>query len=190
MAVVYLDRISFLSLFSILWKRMGRSEIFYFDISPRFRLWIRFFKWLGLLKKIPQAADFSLANMFNEDGESQCIEIVEKAQKICHEVTDNEISKSIFLKKMGNYFDYKKIILFLEKSLSEEIYDALLFLYAVGWHTHNRLSDEKQEVVFCLGKRFWSPYLKECADRLGIGLVEYQTGIFAEKGTVNSETPS
>ena len=55
----------------------------------------------------------------------------------------------------------------------------LLFLYATKWHAHNNSSDKSEKIVFCLKRRLWSPYLKERADRLGIGLLEYQEAVFS-----------
>ena len=70
MAILYLDRVSFLSLSAIICRRVRYSEIFYFDISPYSRLWIRLFTRLGLLHTQPKSFDFSRAGMLNKKGEN------------------------------------------------------------------------------------------------------------------------
>lgn len=177
MNIIYLDRLSFFSIFSIIRSKIDYSNIFYFNASSNSKKFIKIFQNLGMLKVEPVLAEFILGEIRDERGESRFIKIWENLRDICFKISNNEFAANTFLKGISKKFDFRKIVLFFEKILSEQINEKVVFINAAKWHAENKISCNKKSIIFFLEKDLWSDYLSRYMQSLNIKPVEYWTMI-------------
>ena len=77
MSIIYLDRLSFFSIFAVVRSKIDYSRIFYFNASSNIEKFTNLFIRFKLLKVRPQLVEFNLADIRNEKGECQFITITE-----------------------------------------------------------------------------------------------------------------
>lgn len=177
MNVIYLDKLSFFSLVAVLGARMDYAGVYYFNTSSCGERIARLFSALRLVKSRPQFAQFHLANIRDEKGEAQSVKISEDIRDICLELSDKELAHNSFLQGFGQHFDFRKILLFFEKVVAEEINESVVLVNAAHWHAINEVGVSDGDVVFFLEKNLWSRYLVDYASRLDIKATEYRTFI-------------
>ena len=100
MNIIYLDRLSFFSIFSIIWSRIDYSHIFYFNASPNGKKLIKIFRKLRILKVEPLLAEFILGEIRDEKGGCRFIKIWEDLRDICFEISEKELKNNNFLEKI------------------------------------------------------------------------------------------
>ena len=93
-------------------------------------------------------AEFILGEIRDERGESRFIKIWEDLRDICFKISDNEFAANTFLKGISKKIDFRKIVLFFEKILSEQINDKVVFINTAKWHAENKVNSDKNSVVF------------------------------------------
>jgi len=130
-----------------------------------------------MLRIEPVLAEFILGEIRDERGESRFIKIWEDLRDICFEISNNEFAANTFLKGISKKFDFRKIVLFFEKILSEQINDKVVFINTAKWHAENKVNSDKKSVVFFFEKNLWSDYLSRYMQSLNIKPVEYWTMI-------------
>lgn len=175
MNIIYLDRLSSFSIFSIIRSNIDYSHIFYFNASPNSKKLIKIFRKLRILKVEPLPADFVFGEIRDEKGGCRFIKIWEDLRDICFEISEKELKNNNFLKKFNTRFDFRKIVLFFEKIVAEEINDKVVFVHAAKWHADNKIISNEKSVIFFLEKDLWSDYLCRYMSRLGIRPIEYRT---------------
>jgi hypothetical protein len=174
---IYIDRLSLFSLLSIICSGTRYSHIFYFNTTTKAGTIAKIFRMLGVLKSEPQLVDFHITDLRDEKGESPLLKIMGiDINNICYEISDREFANNIFLKKFSLYFDFRKILLFFEKILYDEIYDIVFFINITKWHAENRINSDESVVLF-LKKGQWVSYLSHYITGLNIKPVEYVAGI-------------
>lgn len=175
MNIIYLDRLSFFSIFSIIRSNIDYSHIFYFNTSHNSKKLIKIFRKLRILKVEPLPADFILGEIKDKKGGCRFMKIWEDLRDICFEISENELKNNDFLKKCNTRFDFRKIVLFFEKIVTEEINNKVVFVYAAKWHADNKINSDEKSIIFFLEKDLWSNYLCQYMNRLGIKPIEYRT---------------
>ena len=177
MNIIYLDRLSIFSIFSIIWSRIDYPHIFYFNASPNGKKLIKIFRKLRILKVEPLLAEFILGEIRDEKGGCRFLKIWEDLRDICFEISEKELKNNNFLKKFNTHFDFRKIVLFFEKIVAEEINDKVVFVHAAKWHADNKIISNEKSVIFFLEKDLWSDYLSRYIQSLNIKSVDYCTMI-------------
>jgi len=172
--IIYLDRLSLFSIFSIIRSKTDYSNIFYFNASPNSKKLIKIFCKLRILKVEPLLAEFILGEIRDEKGGCRFFKIWEDLRNICFEISEKELKNNNFLKKFNTHFDLRKILLFFEKILTEQINDKVVFINVAKWHADNKIISNEKSVIFFLEKDLWSKYLSRYLDRLGMKSVEYR----------------
>ncbi|MFQ5787057.1 MAG: hypothetical protein ACE5H1_03670, partial [Thermodesulfobacteriota bacterium] len=147
MHIVYIDRLSFFSLLSVVCSRIEYSHIFYFDTTSYAERFAKLYAKLGILKVDPKLAKFQLANVRDESGECQFFKLIGEINKICSKISDKEFVNSIFLRKVSRYFDFRKLLLFFEKLLARELSDTITFINVARWHARYKVNFTGNSVV-------------------------------------------
>lgn len=173
MDIVYLDRLSFFSLLSVLRSRIEYSHIFYFNAAKNAEKAVKFFTRLKLLKVEPQPAEFILADVKDEKGECQLAAIVEDVRNISLRIREKDLINDSFLNHFSSHFDINKVLLFFEKIHAEQIYETVVFIRVSKWHAFREVNSQGKNVVFFLEKDLWSAPLSERAFSLNVRLHKY-----------------
>jgi len=175
---IYVDRLSLFSLLSIICSGIKYSHIFYFNTTANAGTIAKIFGMVGVLKSEPQLVDFHITDLRDEKGESPLTKIMGvDINNICYEISDKEFANNTFLKRFSLYFDFRKILLYFEKILYDDIYDIVFFINVAKWYAKYRVNSDDKSVVLFLKKGPWSSYLSHYITRLNIKPVEYWPGI-------------
>lgn len=175
MNIIYLDKLSFFSLFSLFFSRIDYSHIFYFNTSPIIKKFVKLFSMLGMLKAEPLPADFILGEIRDKKGGCRFIKIWEDLRNICFEISEGKLKNNNFWEIFSTCFGFREIVFFFEKIVAEEINDKVVFAHAAKWHADNKISSNEKSIIFFLEKDLWSKYLCQSMNRLGIRPIEYRT---------------
>lgn len=175
MNIIYIDKLSFFSLLSVICSRINYSYIFYFDIFSSGKFFAEILVKLGLLKVIPRLAEFRLADIRDEKGECQFFRITDDLKNICFEISDKKFATNDFLKRFANHFDFRKVLFFFEKTLCEEIKEVVVFINVAKWHAKNVASYNGEKIIFFLEKNLWSDFLSQYSIRFNITPYQYRT---------------
>lgn len=175
MSIVYIDELSIFSLMSLIFSRTNYEAVFYFNTTQFADKLSSLLTKVGILYAKPKLAEFFLADIKDEKGTLKVFTICTDLREICFEIADKEFTNSDFLRNFGQYFDFKKLLLFFRKSLSHMMYDTFIYLNVAKWHAKNKVNIPVSSTVFFLEKSFWSHYLLKYTLKLNVRLVEYQT---------------
>jgi hypothetical protein len=178
MSSIYVDRLSLFSLLSIICSGIKYSHIFYFNTTANVSAIAKIFGMLGVLKCEPQLIDIRITDVRDEKGECTLLKIKGiDINNICYEISDREFANNFFLRKFSHYFDYSKIIFFLEKALYDDIHDIVAFINVTKWYAGNRVNSDNKPVVLFLKKGPWFSYLSHYITGLNMKPVKYGSGI-------------
>lgn len=177
MNIIYIDILSVFSLLAIIRSRIAYSHIFYFNTTSKGKRFAKVVMSLGLLKVVPQEAEFQLSEITDEKGNCQSFKITDNIKDICFEISDKEFDNNRFLKRFSNHFDFKRIVFFLRKVLAYEINDIVVFINVAKWHVDNKVSLTNKSVFFFMEKSLWHRYLSQYVTRLNMKPVKYRSMI-------------
>lgn len=172
--VVYIDRLCFSSLLKLALSAAKHSRVFYFDSSEKITKAANFAARFKLLKAEPQPLKFQVRDITNEQGEIIATKILEDIRDICFSISDKELGRNIFLKRFYRHFDSRKLLLFFEKVVENDIKNSVVLTNAARWHAMDKLKLSGAAVLFFTEKGLWSRYISLYAASLNIRTVEYR----------------
>lgn len=175
--VIYIDRLSFYSLISLILSGKKYSRIIYFNISSTVKKLLKIFLLFKVVKVMPEFVEFCLADILDEKGESQFIRIIEETKIICMKIGQKEFVNSFIIKNMGKHFDIDKLLIYFEKAVSVEIEEPIVFINIAVWHARNKISEKDTSIMFFMENSLWFKYLAQYAGRFNIRLIKYRTMI-------------
>lgn len=177
--VIYIDRLSFYSLIAVILSGKKYSHIIYFNISLTVKKLLKGLLLFKVVKVMPELLEFHLADVCDEKGKLQFFKITEDILNICKKIEKRRLRNENFLKMMGKYFNFEKLLLYYKKVISNEIYEVICFINVAVWYTRERFSEYggKMNIYFFLEKNLWSKDIIDFANKFNIELVEYKVPI-------------
>jgi hypothetical protein len=173
--IIYVDRLSARSLFALSCSRTRYSDIYFFGITSTAQRAIDWLVKLKVLRSRPCAAGFSLADMRDEKGECQFVVITEDATALCREISAREFSGSRTLQRMAQGLDLRKVVLFFEKALFEQIKMQVVYLHAARWHARTVKEAGEAKLFLLMEKSPWPRSLSYYAASRKVSVIAYRT---------------
>lgn len=177
MRIVYIENLTVWSAIVLGISRKKCKYIFYFNASFLGKKMAALLVRLRCLNTPPQLAAFCVGEIFDDRGEGQPVRIQQDIMKLCIEISDKELKDNGFLKALGSEFNFKKMILFFEKIIAQEIHNTVVFVNVAWWHAGKLVGHSDRHIEFFLEKSLWSRFVSAYAATFGIKAVEYTTGI-------------
>lgn len=173
MTDLYIDRLSFFSLYKFVFYAKEVSQIYYFNVSPGIKIFVELFTNLGLIKSQPQEVEFTLSDIKDKDGGSLYARIFHDIDTICRKIKEDELRKKRIIQVFGSHFNINKILLFFEKVIGEEIKGQIIYYHAALCHAEAKNGHNTADIICLAQKSHWSKYLSEYGEKLNIKTYSY-----------------
>ncbi len=174
MHILFVDKITVLSLLKVLAAKHGVMEVWYFeDINAPLQRLIRLFVRLGLIRAEVRQVEYHVGQILNGGGQSPAIELHNDARDICSKIKTDILSKMPLVKRMESIWSPEKVILFFEKMIEPEVRLECLRIGLVDWIMRTRLGMPNSQCSLLIGHKQWLPYVKAYARQREIRLLSY-----------------
>jgi hypothetical protein len=111
----------------------------------------------------------------DEEAGSLIPKTTEDTMIVCKQICEKEFLKNKIILAFENRFDLKKILLFFNKILEEEIKKSIVLCNVVFLHAREEFKRDAGAVIFYTEHGLWSSYLSDYASQLGIRARKHRT---------------
>ncbi|MCL0053648.1 hypothetical protein M1N45_01445, partial [Dehalococcoidia bacterium] len=178
--MIYIDRLSTTSIFQMLpaalanlIRRRRRLSLVYFSASAKGESFLGVFRRLGLM--LGEEAEYSYVDVRDASGASAIPWAEEMGSlPVCHLVSADLFQASSAVSKMARRFDRERLLLYLEKSLSEDVTPHIIRIGVVSWFRRTRESGDGAKAIYLAARNPWLSYLREIALENGVTLRGYR----------------
>lgn len=170
MNVIYIDNLSFASLFVLVRLRRIYSHIYYLEKTKKVMSLVRVMQRLKLIKTEPLPISFTLSEIAEEG--SHYFRISEDITHLCKEIEGKELVSNSIIKLAAEDFDTNKLFLFCKKIIGREIEMPVIYINAVKWHSGTQVIGEPA-VYFLLKNQVFFRYLFEYGKHQGVKVIKY-----------------
>ena len=179
--MVFVDRVSPTSLLYLLpaamMKRVRERAAFrfhYFSASSTGRRLLGFLQRLGLMAG--EEADFSWADIQDADGVHVGMQYeFRDTLPLCSAVRSAAFEANSLVARFATRFDRGRLLLYLEKSLDEQLRPTLMRIYVVSWYQRTLDGAGGHKAVYYLARTPWLRYLQEYSNERGLNLRGYMS---------------
>lgn len=171
--ILFVDKISFLSLLRILGCGRSFQSIIHFEPTTTPSRWgLSILYKLRLIRTEIQQIQNNISELRNNEGESY-IEIFNEIKAICTKIREEHIINNSLINIMASEWDKKKIILHFEQVIEKEIKLECLRIGLIEWILRSYFNLTNNNAVLMVERKQWFPYLKTYAETQGIRMVQY-----------------
>lgn len=201
MRIAYIDKLSLCALAATALSKTRYTDLYYFEGSSGWKRVIGWFVKLKIFPSMPRQVEFRLADIRDDNGESQFVKFTEDTNALCRELGRKEFAGNSFVRSVSRHFDVDKLLLFFEKTIHQEINRKVIYVNTARWHA-KRTFDGAAKFSFFMQKDLWSAYLGAYASSREIPAIEYRTmisshtadcltrGVFMVAGKIRSAVTS
>ena len=172
--MIIVDRLSLRSLIYLLphlvrqkVARHAPVDLRYFDATSKGSRFAKVYDRLGWTST--QVADYSYVDVLDESGALDLERTLYLGSlPLCNQVRSDLWESDSLVSRFGRRFDRKRILLYLEKTVSEEVTRVLMRVHVVAWFHRKRPAGDAQPSTFILAKGPWFRYIQEYASAQGV----------------------
>ena len=177
--MVFVDQLSANSLLHIVPRGVARwllrrekYRFQYFSATKGGKLFSRVFKRLGWFSA--EEVQFSYIHVHHSDG-SQVGPRVNQIDPLplCSNASSTVFEPHSLVSRFAARFDRNRVLMYLEKSLSQELTPTLMRLNVVSWLQGREGAYGREQATFFMAKTPWHSMLKEYAQEKGVRLHSY-----------------
>lgn len=182
--VIFVDRLSVTSWLGLLphamllWmRRTGRRlNVYYFELSPGGRLLQTLLEDAGVVNS--RRADFSYVEVQSSDGSCAGFKIeAYDSGQMCDSVWASVLESNPIIARYGKRFNLRRVKVYLEKCLVQELAPKMLLVNAVASHRFPENEGATVSRIFFIARSRWFKHLRSYADLRGIELRAYRSGL-------------
>jgi len=162
--IVFVDQITFLSLFRIVLLPEIDTVWFFEPISPMINPLVSILKKFRILPHKFYHIEYNVSHIKNESGESAFLQLFDNSREICLKIRKEYFDNNSIILSMSSEWSYNKTILFIEKIIEANLSLEYLRIGMVQWIMKEKLHMPMSQALLIIGRQPWAPYIKQYAD--------------------------